>query len=391
MTKELAYVLINPYTIRKSRTGGVINRLLSWGRLNLVAARMFAPSRKLIEEYAEAVMTSGGKEEKNIKIIKEIKNYLFTNYLRWEESDFPPRVMLLLFEGDNVIEELKRVVGHITKISIGETIRGTYGDYIEKNGRIAYFEPAVLIGSDEEGIKQELKIWAKYSKTDSGVLEKIVNYPPEVKLEKTLVLIKPDSFQELSSKVGNIIDRFSQTGLFIIGAKVIQMGVREAEEFYAPIKERLAEKMKGKLLKQIRSSLESSLDLKLPQGIEEGIAEELKVYKAEHEFNKIIKFISGIDPREVSEKEKKKEVREKCLALVYQGENAIMKIRKVLGETNPKEADPGTVRKDFGLDIIKNGAHASDSSLSAEREMRIIQIEKDDISEIVERHYGRIN
>jgi len=391
MTKELAYVLINPYTIRKSRTGGVINRLLSWGRLNLVAARMFAPSRKLIEEYAEAVMTSGGKEEKNIKIIKEIKNYLFSNYLRREKSDFPPRVMLLLFEGDNVIEELKRVVGHITKISIGETIRGTYGDYIEKNGRIAYFEPAVLIGSDEEGIKQELKIWAKYSKTDSGILEKIVNYPPEVKLEKTLVLIKPDSFQELSSKVGNIIDRFSQTGLFIIGAKVIQMGVREAEEFYAPIKERLAEKMKGKLLKQIRSSLESSLDLKLPQGIEEGIAEELKVYKAEHEFNKIIKFISGIDPREVSEKEKKKEVREKCLALVYQGENAIMKIRKVLGETNPKEADPGTVRKDFGLDIIKNGAHASDSSLSAEREMRIIQIEKDDISEIVERHYGRIN
>jgi len=391
MAKELAYVLINPYTIRKSRTGGVINRLLSWGRLNLVAARMFAPSRELIEEYAETVMTSGGKEEKNIKCIKEIKNYLFTNYLCREESNFPPRVMLLLFEGDNVIEELKRVVGHITKISIGETIRGTYGDYIERNGRIAYFEPAVLIGSDEEGIKQELKIWAKYSKTDSGVLEKIVNYPPEVKLEKTLVLIKPDSFQELSSKVGNIIDRFSQTGLFIIGAKVIQMGVREAEEFYAPIKERLAEKMKGKLLKEIRSSLQGSLDFKLPQGIEEGIAEELKVYKADHEFNKIIKFISGIDPREISEEEKKKEVREKCLALVYQGENAITKIRKVLGETNPKQAAPGTVRKDFGLDIIKNGAHASDSSLSAEREMKIIQIEKDDIPEIVEKHYGKID
>jgi len=391
MIKQLAYVLISPYTIRKSRTGGVINRLLSWGRLNLVAARMFAPSRKLIEEYAEAVMTSGGKEEKNIKIIKEIKNYLFTNYLRREESDFPPRVMLLFFEGDNVIEELKRVVGHITKISMGETIRGTYGDYIEKKGRIAYFEPAVLTGSDEEGIEQELKIWAKYSKTDGGILEKIISYPPEVKLEKTLVLIKPDSFQELSSKVGNIIDRFSQTGLFIIGAKVIHMGVREAEEFYAPIKERLAEKMKGKLLKEIRSSLQGSLDFELPSGIEEGIAEELKVYKAEHEFNKIIKFISGIDPREVFKEGKEREGKEKCLALVYQGENAITKIRKVLGETNPKEAAPGTVRKDFGLDIIKNGAHASDSSLSAEREMKIIQIEKDDIPEIVEKHYGRID
>ena len=390
MTKELAYVLISPYTIRKSRTGGVINRLLSWGRLNLVAARMFAPSRKLIEEYAEAVMTSRGKEEKNIKIIKEIKNYLFTDYLRREESDFPPRVMLLLFEGDNVIEELKRVVGHITKISMGETIRGTYGDYVEGDGKITYFEPAVLIGADEEGIKQEIEIWAKYSKTDGGILKKIISYPSQAKLEKTLVLIKPDSFQELSSKVGNIIDKFSQTGLFIIGAKVIHMGVREAEEFYAPIKERLAEKMKGKLLKEIRSSLQGSLDFRLPSGIEEGIAEELKVYKAEHEFNKIIKFISGIDPREVFEEGKEREGKEKCLALVYQGENAIMKIRKVLGETNPKEAAPGTVRKDFGLDIIKNGAHASDSSLSAEREMRIIQIEKDDISEIVERHYGRI-
>ncbi len=391
MAKELGYVLINPYTIRKARTGGVINRLLSWGRLNLVAARMFAPSRKLIEEYAEAVTALGGKEEKDIKIIKEIRNYFFANYLRRKESYFSPRVMLLLFEGDNVIKELERIVGHITKMSVGETIRGTYGDYIEENGKITYFEPAVLIGSDKEGIKRELKIWAKYSKIDGGILEKIISYPPEVKLEKTLVLIKPDSFQELSSKVGNIIDRFSQTGLSIIGAKVIHMGVIEVEAFYAPIKEKLAEKMKGKLLKEIRSSLESSLDFKLPQGIEEGMAEELKVYKAEHELNKIIKFMTGLDPTEISEEEKRKKVREKCLALVYQGENAITKIRRVLGETNPQEAAPGTVRKDFGLDIIKNGAHASDSSLSAEREMKIIQIEKDDIPEIVEKHYGKVD
>ena len=391
MAKELTYVLINPYTIRKSRTGGVVNRLFSWGRLNLVAARMFAPNRKLIEEYAQSIKTSGRDEGKNIKITKEIRNYLFANYLRQEGSDFSPRAMLLLFEGDNAIKELKRVVGHITKVSIGETIRGTYGDYIERNGRIAYFEPAVLIGSDEEGIKEELKIWAKYSKSDGGILEKIVNYPPEVKLETTLVLIKPDSFQELSSKVGNIIDRFSQTGLFIIGAKVIHMGVREAKEFYAPIKERLAEKMKSKLLKEIRSSLQDSLDFKFPLGIEEGIAEELKAYKTEHEFNKIIKFMTGTDPGETSEEEQKEEVREKCLALVYQGRNAISKIRKVLGETNPEDAAPGTVRKDFGFDIIKNGAHASDSSLSAEREIEIIKMEKDDIAGIVEKYYGSIN
>lgn len=389
MTEELAYILINPYTIRKSRTGGVINRLLSWERLNLAAARMFAPSRELVEEYAQAVMASRRKEERNIKIIKEIKNYLFTNYLPQENEAVPPRVMLLLFEGNNVIEGLKRIVGHITRVSIGETIRGTYGDYIEKNGKITYFEPAVLIGADKEGIKEELKIWAKYSQTDGGILDKVISFPSNAKLEKTLVLIKPDSFQELSSKVGNIIDRFSQTGLFIIAAKVIHMGVKQAEEFYTPIKNRLAEKMKGRLIKEISSSLEQSLDFRLPEGIEERMAEELKIYKAEQEFNKIIKFMTGIEPTNIPEEEREREGKEKCLALAYQGNNAIKKIRKVLGETNPEEAAPGTIRKDFGHNIIKNGAHASDSPLSAEREMEIINIEKDDIVKIVEKHYGK--
>ena len=52
MAKELAYVLINPYTIRKSRTGGVIARYLSRTDLRLVGARMFGPSQQLAAEYA---------------------------------------------------------------------------------------------------------------------------------------------------------------------------------------------------------------------------------------------------------------------------------------------------------------------------------------------------
>ena len=386
MAKELAYVLIDPYTIRKSRTGGVINRLLSWGRLNLVAARMLAPSRKLVEECAEAVLSRPLKNQNEKKLFEEIRKYLFTNCLP-RKNDFPPRMMLLLFEGEDAIEEVKRVVGHITKVSVGETIRGTYGDYVEEDGKITYFEPAVFIGTDKEEIKKELRVWAGYSERDGGLLKGIIPYPEGINLERTLVLIKPDSFQELSSRVGNIIDRFSQTGLFIIGARVVQIGIEQAEEFYEPIKARLAEKMKSKLIKEIRASLENSLDFDLPPGIEEKIAEELKVPKAEHEFNKIIKFITGQDPEKATEEERKKEGSEKCLALVYEGENAIQKIRKVLGETNPEDAAPGTVRKDFGHNVIKNGAHASDSVSSAEREMRIIQIEKDDIARIVKKYY----
>lgn len=385
--KELGYVLINPYTIRKSRTGGVINRLLSWGRVSLVAARMFSPSEDLVKEYAQVLISSHKKDGRDKKIIDEIEKYLYQNYLPREGNGFRPRVMLLLFEGENAIEEIKRVVGHITRISIGETIRGTYGDYIEENGKIRYFEPAVLIGTSREEVEKELKVWAKYSRQDGGLLKDVISYPPGVKPERTLVLIKPDSFQELSSKAGNIIDRFSQTGLFIVGARVIHMGIEQAEEFYGPIKQRLTEKMKGALLKEIRDALREKFDFEIPEGIEEKIAEQLKVPKANKEFNKIIKFMTGRDPEKASPEERKKPGLEKCLALVYEGEGAIGKIRKVLGETNPEEAAPGTVRKDFGHDVIKNGAHASDSPQSAEREMRIIKIEEDDIGGWVKKYY----
>ena len=54
MAEELAYVLITPYTIGKSRTGGVIGRIIGRTGLDLVAARMFGPSRKLVEEYLKA-------------------------------------------------------------------------------------------------------------------------------------------------------------------------------------------------------------------------------------------------------------------------------------------------------------------------------------------------
>lgn len=387
MAKELGYVLINPYTIRKSRTGGVINRLLSWGRLSLVAARMFAPSEQLVKEYAQILVSSCRKDEKKRKIIKEIEKYLYENYLPKDKNGFYPRVMLLLFEGENAIEELKRVVGHITRVSIGETIRGTYGDYIEENGEIKYFEPAVLIGTTKDEVEKELKVWAKYSASDGGLLKNVISYPPGTIPERTLVLIKPDSFQELSSRAGNIIDRFSQTGLFIIGARVIHMGINQAEEFYAPIKGRLAEKMKKSLIKEVRAALEEKLDFELPPGIEEKIAEQLKIFKAEHEFNKIVHFMTGKDPRRATLEEREEPGPEKCLALVYEGEGAIAKIRRVLGETNPAEAAPGTVRKDFGHDVIKNGAHASDSPESAEREMRIIRIEEDDITPWVKKYY----
>ena len=55
--EELSYAIVSPYSMRKSRTGGIIARLISRTGLDLVAARMFAPSKELNQRYAETIVT----------------------------------------------------------------------------------------------------------------------------------------------------------------------------------------------------------------------------------------------------------------------------------------------------------------------------------------------
>ena len=57
---------------------------------------------------------------------------------------------------------------------------------------------------------------------------------------------------------------------------------------------------------------------------------------------------------------------------MYEGEDAVGKIRDVLGPTDPTKAPDGTVRREFGSDVMVNTAHASDSPENARREMRIL-------------------
>ena len=361
MSEELAYVLINPYTIIKSRTGGVIGRLLSRSTAELIAARMFAPSKQLIDEYIKSLDCA--KMEEHLEIKELIKEYLLENYAPDPKTGIKRRVMFLLFKGENVINRLHHeIVGHITTGTVsGETIRDTYGDYIVKaNGEVRYFEPAVMIPTDAECAEKELKIWAKYSDTDSGLLGNIIKYKDGIKPENTLVLIKPDCFQWPSSRPGSIIDTFSKTGLYIIATKVVRMSVNQALNFYGPVKEVLLKKFNG----------------------DAAVTEE--------QFNKIIRFMTGLDPTwVVSDKQRDQSGQVKCLALVYQGENAVSKIRNVLGATDPTKAAPSTVRKEFGKDVLVNTAHASDSLENAKREMGIINIEENDLKRIIADFYKK--
>jgi len=70
----------------------------------------------------------------------------------------------------------------------------------------------------------------------------------------------------------------------------------------------------------------------------------------------------------------------KCMVLIYEGIDAIAKIRKVLGPTDPTKAPGGTVRRDFGHDVMVNTAHASDAPESVIREMGIIKISDNELA-----------
>jgi len=73
---------------------------------------------------------------------------------------------------------------------------------------------------------------------------------------------------------------------------------------------------------------------------------------------------------------------------VYAGPKAVDKIRGILGPTDPSQAQPGSVRREFGQDIMVNAAHASDSPENAARELQIVKVEQDLIKEWVKKYYA---
>jgi len=393
MAIELAAVWVNPYTIEKSRTGGVIARLLSLcpGESELIAARMFAPSRELVEKYCRLISLKGAPESRKVR--SHIRAYIMEHWLAKGGSRDKPRILVLLFRGENAISVMRRqIVGPIARDSIsGETVRDTYGDYIEDSqGRIRYFEPAVFVIPDRCDAEKTLKLWARYSDEDGGVLGKVCHFTGGAKPEETLVLMKPENFKGPSSMAGNIIDVISRTGLRIIGAKIIHMSIAQAEEFYRPVAESLPSRMKPRLIEQLGERLGALLDFDIPSPVIEELADRLKSLKARDEFNKIIISMSGLDPRKAtSNQERKKPGPEKCLALIYQGPKAISKIRNVLGATDPRKAQWATIRRIYGHTIDTNVAHASDSKKSAAREMEIIKMNKNDFKKIIYDFYKR--
>jgi nucleoside-diphosphate kinase len=142
------------------------------------------------------------------------------------------------------------------------------------------------------------------------------------KKERTLVLIKPDGI--VKSLVGNIITALSETKLKIVGTKVVNVPRELAEKHY----------------------------------------EELKIKKPDL-FEHIIEYITG-----------KHHKTPRVIAMVYEGEEAIRKVREICGDTNPEKAHPISLRGKYGrinsqTGVMENVVHASDSIENAIKEISL--------------------
>ena len=129
-------------------------------------------------------------------------------------------------------------------------------------------------------------------------------------MEKTFVAIKPDATSR--KLIGQIIQRFERLNFNLCGLKLVQISKELAKEHYS-----------------------------------------------EHQnkpfFESLVNFITS-GP---------------LVAMVWEGNNAIEITRKILGETDPLKAKPGTIRGDFATSLEQNVVHASDSVISAERELAL--------------------
>lgn len=388
MAEELSYVLVTPYSIRKSRTGGIVARLISRTGLDLVAARMFAPSRELVAKYAESIVTDPDPRHRQTQEL--IRKYVETRLMP-AESGRRPRVLMLVFKGEDAVAKIKSTVGHIVnERTSGETIRDTYGDYVvDEIGNVAYLEPAVLAPPDAASAERDLKLWAAYSDSDGGLLEDAIEFPPGAKVEKTLVLIKPDNFRFASARPGGVIDLFSRTGLYIIAFKVHRMSVAQAEEFYGPVLDVLMDKLKERSAQQAKALLEKEFGLTFTEETVRKLGELLGPINGRENWEQIVKFMAGLKPSECPAEKRNEPGSEKCIAICYQGVEAVRKIREVLGPTDPSKAPPGSIRREFGQTIMVNAAHASDSAENAQREMGIVKIAENNLKPLIEAWYSK--
>ena len=240
------------------------------------------------------------------------------------------RAALLVFHGEDAVNKLSAAVGSSQDAGSLASMLG--------EGMVSAAKPGCDVVADLQ----------KFAAAQSDAL----STPAAAGAQRSLVLVKPDNFEFPGTRPGAVLDVFSRTGLVPVALKVHHMSVAEGMEFYGPVLDALIERF----------------------GAEKG---------RDH-WENIVEFMSGGRPSAVPEKDHAKPGTRKILALVFEGSEAVTKIRTVLGPTDPAKAPPGTIRKEFGTSIMVNAAHASDSPENAQREFGIVKVSDNSLKGFVE-------
>ena len=109
MPPELAYVIITPYSLHKSRTGGILARLISRTSLELEAARMFAPGPDLVQEYSKVIVSTNDPQDRRIQEL--IRDYILQNLSPDSKTKRRRRAMMLVFKGEDAVRKVRDVLG----------------------------------------------------------------------------------------------------------------------------------------------------------------------------------------------------------------------------------------------------------------------------------------
>src|SRR5438270_9085704 len=102
--EECSYVIVTPYSMRKSRTGGIIARLISRTGLDLVTSRMFAPSADLTKRYADTIVTESDPRHRATQEL--IRDYVLKNFTS-KVNGQRPRVLMLVLRGENAVDKVR--------------------------------------------------------------------------------------------------------------------------------------------------------------------------------------------------------------------------------------------------------------------------------------------
>jgi nucleoside diphosphate kinase len=381
MGSNLSYVLITPYTIAKSRVGGVLSRLLTQTDLELVGAQIITLDEALVKEYADSLRQREPREELTL-----IADYVEKNLGSSEDRKYLS--LLLLFRGEEPCKKLLSICGriHTRQDEVyaipAETIRATYADLIySQENEVSYFEPAILTPRSQEEADSDLLRFARSLEGKANIIQ--MSYPDPSKIEQTLVILKPDNWDRNSLRPGAIMDMFSRTGLRIVGIKIHRFSMAEALGFYGPVEDVLKQKLAPGFGNQARELLEKEFNLKLSDETALYLAGSFGIDQAKAQFADIVEFMSGKRPTACPPEDLQKPGDVKCMIIIYEGTDAINKIRGVLGPTDPLKAPDGTVRREFGSNVMVNSAHASDSKESYEREKAIIKVNENTLASII--------